>query len=82
MFTRLINVAGSGFQNSLDQRELQRRYDDILRHLDVRRARFQLSSIDNAGFQDLLVRLDDLNIIVGADALLPADGAQALLKSG
>lgn len=82
MFTRPTNAAGFGFQNSLDQRELQRRYDGILRHLDVRRARFQLSSIDNAGFQELLVRLDDLNIVVGADALLPADAAQALLRFG
>lgn len=82
MFTQLINVAGFGFQNSFDQRELQRRYDDILRHLDVRRARFQLSSIDNAGFQELLVRLDDLSIVVGADALLPADAARALPRFG
>ncbi len=82
MSTRLINVAGFGFQNSLDQRELQRRYDDILRHLDVRRARFQLSSIDNAGFQELLVRLDDLSIVVGADALLPPDAARALPRFG
>ena len=82
MFTRLINVAGFGFQNSLDQRELQRRYDDILRHLDVRRARLQLSSIDNAGFQELLVQLDDLSIVIGADALLPVDAARALPRFG
>lgn len=82
MFTRLINAAGFGFQNSFDQRELQRRYDDILRHLDVRRACFQLSSIDNAGFQELLMRLDDLSIVVGADALLPADAARALPRFG
>lgn len=82
MFTRPINAAGFGFQNSLDQGELQRRYDGILRHLDVRRARFQLSSIDNAGFQELLVRLDDLSIVVGADALLPADAARALPRFG
>lgn len=82
MFTRLINAAGFGFQNSFDQRELQRQYDHILRHLDVKRARFQLSSIDNAGFQELLVRLDDLSIVVGADALLPADAARALPRFG
>lgn len=53
----------------LDQRELQRRYDHIHRHLDVRGARTQLSTIGNAGFRALLERLDDLNIIVGADTL-------------
>ncbi len=39
-------------------------------------------NIGNAGFQELLERLDDLNIIVGADALLAADGAQALPRFG
>lgn len=82
MLTRLVDVADFGFQNSRDQGELQRRYDDILRHLDVRRAHFQLSSIDNAGFQELVVRLDDLSIVVGADALLPADAARALPRFG
>ena len=45
MFTRLVNAAGFCLQNSFDQRELQRRYDHIHRHLDVRGARTQLSTI-------------------------------------
>ena len=82
MFTRLVNAAGFCLQNSFDQRELQRRYDHIHRHLDVRGARTQLSTIGNAGFQALLERLDDLNIIVGADTLLPDDAARALPRFG
>jgi hypothetical protein len=44
-------------------------------------ARTQLSTIGNAGFQALLERLDDLNIIVGADTLLPDEAARALPRS-
>jgi len=82
VFKHLIDAVELAFQNFLGQRELQRRYNHIRQHLDVRGARIQLSSIGNAGFQELLERLDDLNIIVGADALLPADGAQALPRFG
>jgi len=82
VFKHLIDAVELAFQNFLGQRELQRRYNHIQQHLDVRGARIQLSTIDNAGFRELLERLDDLNIIVGADALLPADAAQALPRFG
>lgn len=82
MLRWLVNTVGFSLRNYVDQRELQRRYDRIHQHLDVTATRIQLSTIENVGFHELLERLDDLNVIVGADALLPADAAQILPRWG
>ncbi len=52
-----------------DDRDLEARYEHIRRSVDVARAGTELTKVDNAGFQDLLALLDDLDVIVAADAV-------------
>lgn len=69
-------------QSEARERELGLRYQHISSNIDLARARSELAKVKNAGFQDLLARLDDTGAILGADAVLSKDQACLLPRFG
>lgn len=72
MSTRIVSFIRARFgKSAARERELERHYHYIRGTLDVAGARAELEKIDNAGIRILLGQLDDLDVIIGADSVLP-----------
>jgi len=65
-----------------NQRELRRRYDQIRSNISIDQARVTLAAIGNAAFQRLVMRLDALDVVVGAECLMPAHVARCHPRLG
>ena len=77
-----VSAHGTLDRSEAFERELGVRYQHISSNIDPARARSELAKIKNAGFQDLLARLDDTGVMLGADAVLDKDSARHLPRFG
>lgn len=53
------------------EREIEGRYEQIRRSLNISQAGVELAQIQNDGFRTLLSQLDNLGVVIGADSVLP-----------
>ena len=78
----MCQVRASLNTSEAGERDLEARYEHIRRSVDVARAGAELAKVDNAGFQELLALLDDLDVTVGADAVFSESWARAQPRFG